>query len=240
MRVGIIAEGRSDFAVLANILKGKLGINRNQLTPLRPRFALDETDLAVGRGPQQPDEYSNYALVLADCSAPHDKLLSFLDTQIAEERFVVVHIDTDKCHTPEIGVVRPPRKPKEAAEGYTAALRGLVAAKIEALLGAELSKGVCLAVAVEETEAWLLTLWDPEDPRDTGLRLDPKKYFRECIVDGAKKTSPRARDRGEKDHDYFDHLSQGFRDGARLAVCAGRNASLGLFVESLAGRGLTR
>lgn len=66
------------------------------------------------------------------------------------------------------------------------------------------------------------------------------KYFRECIVDGAKKTSPRARDRGEKDHDYFDHLSQGFRDGARLAVCAGRNASLGLFVESLAGRGLTR
>jgi hypothetical protein len=228
MRIGIIAEGRSDFAVLANILSGRLGVRRHQLT-------LDETDLSADRGRQQPDEFSNYSLVLSDCSAPHDKLRSFLDAQIAEDRFVVVHIDTDKCHTPEFGVARPPKKPRSAADAYTSALRELVADRLETLLGPELRGSVCLAIAVEETEAWL---WDREETRDTGLRADPKKYFRERVVEASRRTSPRAKGRDEKEFEYFDYLSQGFRDGSLLAACAERNGSLGAFVASLGRRAM--
>ncbi len=239
MRVGIIAEGRSDFAVVANILEGKLGIPRHKLTALRPRFALDETDranhAANGRGTPHPDEFGNYAIVLEECSPPHEKLLDFLEIQIAEPRFVAVHIDTDKCDTPEFGVTRPAKKPKDAGERYPSTLRDRVAAKLEMLLGPELRGQVCFAIAVEETEAWLLTLWDPADPRDTGLRGDPKKYFYEKVVaDRARKPAPRARAGGEKEHEYSDFLSAGFRDGAVLAACGERNRSLGLFLEELA------
>ena len=45
MRVGIIAEGRADLAVILNILKGRLGVDRSQVQPLRPEYDQDETDL---------------------------------------------------------------------------------------------------------------------------------------------------------------------------------------------------
>ena len=236
MRVGIIAEGRSDFMVVANILEGKLGVPRHKLTPLRPQFSLDETDRASAkqRWEQRPDEYGNYALVLEECSAPYEKILDFLDTPIDEVRFVVVHIDTDKCDTPEFGVVRPPKKPNAACEVYTSTLYKVVAARLEALLGPELRRRVCFAIAVEETEAWLLTLWDRDEPRDTGLRGDPKKYFHECIVgDPKRKNPPPAREKGAKEHEYFDELSRGFREGFVLAACCERNDSLALFVTAL-------
>lgn len=233
MRVGIIAEGRTDFAVVANILQGKLGVARHKLTPLRPRFALDETDRA-GRGVPDADSFSNYETVLAECSAPHEKLLDFLDTQILGPRFVVVHIDTDRCDAPGFGVARPEKKPKAAGESYSATLRERVAARLDALLGPELRRQVCLAVAVEETEAWILTLWDAADLRDTGLRGNPKKYLMEKVVgDAMGKQPPRPRAKGETEHDYFDFLSAGFRDAAVLVACGGRSQSLAAFLGEL-------
>lgn len=233
MRVGIIAEGRSDFAVVANILEGKLGIPRRKLTALRPRFALDETDRAERAAPHA-DAFANYQTVLEECSVPHEKLLDFLDVQVAEPRFVVVHIDTDRCDAPGFDVTRPAKKPKEVGEGYPAALRERVAARLAALLGPELRRQVCLAIAVEETEAWILTLWDPAELRDTGLRGNPKKYFQEKVVDATRKQAPRAKGKGETEHEYFDFLSEKFRDGAVLVACGERSQSLRAFLGELA------
>lgn len=45
MIVGIVAEGPADIAVLRNILKGALGIDRDMTVAIRPELAQDATDL---------------------------------------------------------------------------------------------------------------------------------------------------------------------------------------------------
>jgi len=46
MRIGIIAEGTTDQAVLENILKG-LGYDESDIIPIRPDLSMDETDFEV-------------------------------------------------------------------------------------------------------------------------------------------------------------------------------------------------
>jgi hypothetical protein len=48
MKVGIVAEGPADVAVIRNILKGKLGVEGTDARAIRPKLAEDKTDL-VGR-----------------------------------------------------------------------------------------------------------------------------------------------------------------------------------------------
>jgi hypothetical protein len=57
-------------------------------------------------------------------------------------------------------------------------LRALVVAKIDDLRGPDLAVGVRHAVAVEETDAWVLTIHHDRVDRDTGARPDPKKRLR--------------------------------------------------------------
>jgi hypothetical protein len=44
MRIGVIAEGRGDLAVLTNIFKGQLGLDSEDIQYLRPEYSLDETE----------------------------------------------------------------------------------------------------------------------------------------------------------------------------------------------------
>jgi hypothetical protein len=72
MRIGIVAEGPEDIAVLRNLLNGKLGLDAANTEPLRPKLARDETDLALERaeiGYRTPtaEAYSNWAIVLNEC-----------------------------------------------------------------------------------------------------------------------------------------------------------------------------
>ena len=55
MRVGIIAEGWSDVALLQNVLKGVFGLSASDTSPLRPELHTDETDRnAPQDGPPPP------------------------------------------------------------------------------------------------------------------------------------------------------------------------------------------
>ena len=66
MKFGIIAEGRSDCAVIKNILRGLDLIEMDDdVQFLRPRFNIDAMDFAereVGE-----DSFSNWTLVKKDC-----------------------------------------------------------------------------------------------------------------------------------------------------------------------------
>lgn len=56
MRTAIIAEGRGDLAVITNILKGELGIDRCDIKYILPEFEYDQTDLS-----QMPEtQFSNW------------------------------------------------------------------------------------------------------------------------------------------------------------------------------------
>ncbi len=239
MRVGIVAEGPADIAVIRNILKGKLGLQAADTEPIRPKLALDETDLAAARRAggyraPTPEEYSNWLIVLDECRR-RTNLEDFLENQLDEERLVVIHIDTAEAHHPGYEIARPDRKDPQ----YSDRLRFLVIQKMEALLGPELARSARYAIAIEETEAWLLTLDDTQDDRDTGARRNPKKWMEDASTkqrrDGkARAKKPREEDRKKKSP-YADahERSLAFREGDQLEACADRNRSLRLFVNSL-------
>lgn len=106
-------------------------------------------------------------------------------------------------------------------------------------------KGVRHAVAVEETDAWLLTIHD-DGKRDTSAFLDPKKRLDFILDEDRSPRRVKEDDRSRRRSGLrgrsaqkpsatkrYDELSEAFRDGKRLEACARRNRSLHLFVTSL-------
>ena len=61
MRLGIIAEGNADVAVIKAVLKALKGIDGSDVVQLRPREQYDETDL-------NELSFSNWNLVLQSCT----------------------------------------------------------------------------------------------------------------------------------------------------------------------------
>lgn len=249
MRVGIVAEGPADIAVLRNILAGKLGLQQKDSIAIRPELSEDETDLAENKAAggyraPTPETYSNWTIVLEECRS-RTRIAEFLESPLAGERLVIIHIDTAEAHHKGYDIARPERK----AADYCDRLRALVVQKINDLLGPDLAKEVRHAVAVEETDAWVLTIHDDQDTIDTCTRADPKKRL--CFVldrQGSKmKSKPsrndktraqrlkggQARQKQTSEYDLHDGLSLYFRELTRLEACAERNRSLKLFVDSL-------
>ena len=60
MRLGVIAEGKADIAVIKAILKVLMGVDGSDVIQLRPSEQLDETDLNAMN-------FSNWNLVLESC-----------------------------------------------------------------------------------------------------------------------------------------------------------------------------
>lgn len=219
MRVGIIAEGRGDLAVLRNILQGALGVDPDDVQFLRPEYDLDATDLHAMREGQ----FSNWGHVRAEC-LDRSKIRAFTGSPVDEERLVVIHLDTAEAGQANYPVERPDR----AAEDYAETLRGRVVTLIDAWLGGEFAAEVRHAVAVEETEAWVLTL----HLRDDTARLPrPKERLRSELQRRDEREWKRLS--AMKEFQRSDRLSKDFRRRKTLDECAGRNASLRAFLEAL-------
>ena len=179
MQIGIIAEGKSDLSVIINILRGIFDINDGSITYLRPELHVDETDLSEeGKtGEMREDEFSNWTLVKKECQSK-EKIIDFLDVPILDERFVVIQIDTAECEDKGYDVVRPQKKNSNRyREDYSKELVEAVAIKMNEWLGnnEEINENqLVFAIAVEETEAWLLTQYE-SGRQDTAKYNDPKK-----------------------------------------------------------------
>lgn len=244
MRVGIIAEGKSDRAVIENILCGMFGIDRESIQPIRPSDGTDETDLHKHK--KQPDQYSNCALVKEEC-VQRKKILEFFSSPVDEgERLLVIHVDTAEIGRDDavLQSVRPPKPPpakksKKKAQNaatpvvppYSDTLRNNVIAEIDGWLQGQYKSQIRYAIAIEETEAWVLALYDDED---TVNYHDPKDALHKFLnrPNGLSKQQ-RIRHFNLGDYDRFDELSKGFRRKKTLLEAAANNRSLALFVHSL-------
>ncbi len=223
MQVGIVAEGLGDIAVLRNILKGWLGLDAYKVMQIQPRLALDETDLAArksGHVPMGKAQFSNWQLVIETCRQ-RETIRQFLHAPTADERLVVVQLDTDTADEPEFGVTRPDRKSAD----YVTLLRERVVAMLALHLG-ELATSVRFAVTVEETEAWVLLLHESGDRPERWV--DPKKQL-------ARVQSPRGKKWPTEVRERLAMQSEGFRKGRTLRQCQERSVSLRLFLASLPG-----
>jgi hypothetical protein len=151
VRVGLIAEGPADLAVLSNLVRGVLGIEGEDVRFLRPELTRDETDLHAPGA----ETFSNWEIVKQECQS-RARIDEFLDSPVFFEgeddrRYVVVHLDSAECHLYE--VARPPT----AAE-----LLERVRETMAEWLGGDCAS-ILRAVAVEETDAWLLALHEGGD-----------------------------------------------------------------------------
>lgn len=164
MKIGVICEGHTDRAVIRNILKGLKGVDSSQIIPLRPDYSVDETDLAM----MTVDNYSNWSLVKAECEN-QDKIDHFLS--IEGHDFVIIHLDAD-C-SDEYGVPKPAKN-----ANYSEKMRTAIIAKINEWLGNKFEDQILYAVAIEEIEAWILTIYDK---RDSTSSADPKVKLKRLL-----------------------------------------------------------
>jgi hypothetical protein len=220
MRIGIIAEGRGDLAVISNILRGQLGIDFEDIQFLRPQYELDETDLHA----MSEEQFSNWGLVKKECTTG-SLLEEFLNSPIDEERLAVIHIDTAEAELPGYDVTRPSGSTGDSA----IELHKRVAAKLDEWLSGRKSDQFRYAIAIEETEAWILTLYQK---KETSTARNPKKALqKELNQHHSDKERKQLSQMGAYEH--YDKLSRDFRRRRTLEDCATRNHSLRLFLESL-------
>ncbi len=154
MRIGVISEGHADRAVIVNILIGFPGIDINDIEPLRPVYNLDETDKAL----INPQTFSTWSVVKNECERREliDGFLAF-----EGQDFIVIHIDTAEADL--YGINRPERN----SETYCEELRELVVQQINAWLNKDMSDEILYAVAIEETDAWILTIYEQKNSTTT-------------------------------------------------------------------------
>lgn len=223
MRVGIIAEGRADLAVITNILKGCLDLDHEHLQYLRPEYDQDETDLHA----RSAEMYSNWEIVKKEC-VDYSRIEDFLNSPLDEERLVIIHIDAAECEQPGYDVSRPKGEPGPA---LSAEVHKRITAKLDEWFAGRGGDRLRYAIAVEETDAWLLTLYSR---KETSTYRNVKEVLqKELNRPNRRSDRERKRDSQRKAFELYGEWSKPFRKLRQLQDCMRRNKSLQLFVESL-------
>jgi hypothetical protein len=221
MFIGIIAEGKSDLAVITNILRGKSGADGSEVQYLQPESDYDETDLHK----MSAEQFSNWALVRETCIQKR-KLSDFFS--IDEERFIVIQIDTAEAGEIHYDVERPKKRNNH---NYSIELRNNVINKINEWLENQFSDQVFYAIAIEEIEAWVLTIYTDKQG-DTCRFTNPKEELYRTL--NRKFSKKEKKVLSLKDElSKSDKLSRAFRKLKILNKCVAFNESLNLFCESL-------
>lgn len=222
MRVGIIAEGRGDLAVLTNILKGALNIEKSDVQYIRPEFNRDETDIAK----MSAEQFGSWTLIKQDC-CELSPITDFLEVPLDEERLLIIHLDTAEAELTGYEAIRPS---DEDTRQYSINLRNNVIAKVREWMNNYDTTKIRFAIAVEETDAWLLTVYTSKG--DTCHYKNPKERLHYELN---RKLSIRKKNElfSKSSFERYSELSKPFRKEKELKKCAQKNHSLHLFYESL-------
>ena len=158
MRIGVISEGHADRAVIENILLGLTGLDKSNIIALRPIYNLDETDKAN----KDPMTFSSWSIIKEECEE-RELIDGFLAME--GQDFVVIHVDTAEAD--QYGVKRPVK-----SSTYCQDLRSLVVDEINSWLKKDISDQILYAIAIEEIDAWILTIYEK---RDSTSSISPKE-----------------------------------------------------------------
>jgi hypothetical protein len=199
MYIGIIAEGKSDLAVIRNILRGKIRLDSSNMTFLQPELDFDETDLYN----MSKEQFSNWELVKQTC-VDKNKLADFFSVE--EERYIILQIDTAEAEEINYEVEI---SEKHANPDYSSILRDNVIDKINEWLENQFSEQIFYAIAIEETEAWVLTLYTDQE-RDTCRHNDPKDELNRVLNRKLSKKDKNKILKCENELEKFDKLSDKF------------------------------
>lgn len=171
MKFAIFCEGKSDAAVITNILKGILKLDRSDIRYSLPELEYDETDLFN----QSPLKFGSWTLV-KDACINKEQLRTYFENQTTDqEYYAVIQIDSAERNENEFNVIDPP-KGKNYAK-YSSQLHENIKTKMSEWLKNEYTERIIFAICIEEIEAWLITrLTDYK--HDTSKENKPKEYFK--------------------------------------------------------------
>lgn len=181
MRLGIIAEGNADVAVIKAVLKALKGIDGSDVVQLRPREQYDETDL-------NELSFSNWNLVLQSCG--DERLLQPFFDGLTEDALLVVQIDTAERGEVGYDIAEPLRTKGTDWREYCEQLHATVKQKIVEIVPEAYRDKVAYAIAIEETDAWLIPLFETSC-KETAQYANPKEHLHYLInrIDGKKKNN---------------------------------------------------
>lgn len=229
MRVGVISEGPADFAVVRSIVKAVLGLDASDVDSIRPELQTDETSQHTpGAG-----AFSNWEIVKQEC-VDRGRMRAYLASVVDEQRIIVVHIDTAECHLVGFDVTRPDR----SSDSYVVDCRRAVVEAIRSWTAGAYAEHIVEAVAVEETDAWLIPLYDPDltsRKRDSGTIRDPKKHLFRALQKPPRLTTTKRTKILAVQHalTQYTDLSAPLGKVRELREAIQHNASLRLFVHDL-------
>ena len=172
-------------------------------------------------------KFSNWNLVLESCG--DKKLLEAYFDAFEEDALLIVQIDTAERGEVGYDITKPFRTKDTDWKEYSYELRKKVIEKISRIIPEEYQLNVAYAVAVEETDAWLIPLFDGHC-KETAQYANPKEQLRRLIgrMDGKKKHL--FINAAKKNLDYG---SMGKEMKKELRLCRKNNASLDFFCREL-------
>ncbi|MBT2623516.1 hypothetical protein [Chryseobacterium sp. ISL-6] len=220
MRIGVISEGHADRAVISNILMGLTDIEASDIIALRPIYNYDETDKAA----LQPENFSSWSIIKEECESKEliEGFLAFED-----QSFVAIHIDSAEAS--EYGINRPSIKKSDI---YCMQLRELIINKIgEWFNDEQLHNQILHAIAVEEIDAWVMTIYDAN--KSCSSASPKEKLSRLLRKRGIKSTS---------NYDNYLALSKPFSKAKQLRKgnFLSYNCSLKAFSEEIVNKVLPK
>jgi hypothetical protein len=217
MKIGLVTEGHSDRAVIVNILEGLTNLDKNDFIPILPVFALDETDLAM----KTRANFGGWPAVKRECEERE-----FIDLFFEREgdNFLVIHFDT--AESAQYGIKQPQKD-----HDYATELRNRVIEQIMTWMQTDSADQLLFAIAVEEMDAWILTIVENRDSTkssDAKSKLEYLKGFR--------------RGKMKPDFDLYSDYSRAFREESKqtLAKYISRNKSLEAFYNEVTAKVLPR
>ncbi len=212
MRIGIIAEGGADQMVLRNIFRS-FGIDGSDIIDIKPSLAKDEND------ENNPNERTIGTLQgVKKACLPYEGRRYYFERALNFQSvdYIVIHLDTAEIDSQDFAFIKPT---KQTNPNYSTELRQKVIDLIDGWLENTYKNQLFYAVAIEEIEAWCLTIFKVKDSIQSA---DPKKRL-QLILNKDKKY---------KNTD-FDKITSDFRNTKKLKQAIEFNQSLHDFYESV-------
>ncbi len=207
---GLIAEGPTDHKILENILVGHFNDPDLVIRPLQPM--LDATDLAQSSG--------GWTQVLAYCKS------SLFQGAFEQNEFLVIQIDTDCLNEKpfELAIKQPVENiVNQAVEKIEA----MIATAFEEADFEKYKSRILYAISVDSIECWLLPLFYSnrvaESTNNCLHKLNEQLGKEKLPIVNPYSKKPR----------HYDQLSRNFCKRKNLKLAAGKNPSLGIFVNSI-------
>lgn len=221
MDIRIIAEGSADRDIIKAIVRAITNVESENIVSILPSDLVDETDRYSGN-------FSDWVIVLEKI-ADKDFLAGTMAT-IDGDYILVVHIDTAERGESGYDINVPVRTGNVDWKQYAIELREEVKHKMEKLIPAEYRDHIAYAIAIEETEAWIIPMFE-KTRHDTASHTRPKERL-EKIMGADKKLQKQYVNTAKKSLDY---QKLGKALVGELKNCRKKNNSLNAFCIDVEG-----